>query len=145
MNKKMGITVTSLLLSAIIPNIATADYRVDIGMLSQSDIFAEEQVYQHANEGASTYMLDCATDDSPKNDTAYTIGFNFVRSNKNPVSARFSGGENMEVHDYIGKEILIDKQTGGTIYRGIGSLNAKFTRLTLENGEVQLCKPETED
>jgi len=140
-----SITIFSVLLGSYFPSAAMADYKIDIGTLPQPQIFLEEKIYQNANEGTTSYELDCSTNDDPNNDTAYSIEYNFKGNKSDVTSVRFSGGENMEVHDYVGSEILIDDNTHNIIFRGIGSLNPRLTQLTLENGEVQKCLREAND
>lgn len=134
--KMMSLTI--ILPLASIPIIAIADYTQNLGMLPLSEMQTAEQRYNNASQGATDYVLDCST--GANDDKDYSITYYFRGDKRNAVAARLAGGENFETHQYIENEIIVDEQSGSITFKGIGILNSKLNKFTLEDGTVERCK-----
>ncbi|MEG3135152.1 hypothetical protein SC206_16460 [Rouxiella sp. T17] len=113
----------------------------DLGLLPLDEQATVFKQYDLATEGTHYYDLWCGTS---KNDDGYSIQYNYFEKNHPPVGAKFSGGEDAGARIFFRKDISVDSVTHSIVFKGIGRLNAKLTKLTLESGVVKPCSHEME-
>ena len=136
-------SIAGIFAASFTAHLALADIPKDIGLLPLPEQAAEFKRYDLATEGSHYYSLWCGTSDNDID--GYGIQYNYYDDKYSPEGAKITGGNYFGPRFYYKKDISIDSINHTIIFEGVGRLNKKLTKLTLESGVVKQCSHVLED